>query len=275
MIGIGIDTVEVERFRQALRSGPGIADRLFTPAEQAYGRRQRDPAERLAARFAAKEAVMKALGVGLGAFAFRDVEVVKAPSGAPSLVPHRPGCRPRGPAGRHVAGTCRSPTPASWPRPSPSPCKAAAVIPVLTPEEMKAIDRAAPEPVEVLIERAGAAVARAALAMLGGAYGRRVVVVAGKGNNGADGRVAADRLAPPGRPGGRRRRRRRARPAARRRDLVIDAAYGTGFRGDYPAPDPAGAPVLAVDIPSGVDGLTGEAGDGRGAGRPPRSPSPP
>jgi hydroxyethylthiazole kinase-like uncharacterized protein yjeF len=135
------------------------------------------------------------------------------------------------------------------------------MIPVLTPEEMKAVDRSAPEPVEVLVDRAGAAVARAATAMMGGAYGRRVVVLAGKGNNGADGRVAADRL-----------RRRgagvtvidatdepdRLPPS----DLVIDAAYGTGFRGDYTAPDPAGAPVLAVDIPSGVDGLTGEAGDG-------------
>jgi len=86
MIGIGIDAVEVDRFRRALRKRPGIADRLFTPAERAYGERARDPAERLAARFAAKEAVMKALGVGLGAFAFRDVEVVKAPSGAPSVV---------------------------------------------------------------------------------------------------------------------------------------------------------------------------------------------
>jgi len=85
VIGIGIDTVEVERFRRALRKRPSIADRLFTPAERAYGERARDPAERLAARFAAKEAVMKALGVGLGAFAFRDVEVVKAPSGAPSV----------------------------------------------------------------------------------------------------------------------------------------------------------------------------------------------
>jgi NAD(P)H-hydrate epimerase len=132
------------------------------------------------------------------------------------------------------------------------------VIPVLTPEEMRAVDRAAPEPVDVLVDRAGGAVARAAAAMMGGTYGRRVVVVAGKGNNGADGRVAADRL------------RRRGvgvvvvdaadepdrLPAC---DLVIDAAFGTGFRGDYRAPDPAGAPVLAVDIPSGVDGLTGEA----------------
>ena len=126
---------------------------------------------------------------------------------------------------------------------------------------MRAVDRAAPEPEEVLVERAGSAVARAALSMLGGGYGRRVVVVAGKGNNGADGRVAADRL-----------RRRGVRVEVidagdqperlPRSDLVIDAAYGTGFRGDYSAPDPAGAPVLAVDIPSGIDGLTGEAQEG-------------
>ena len=88
MIGIGIDTVEVDRFRRALERRPGIADRLFTPAERAYGARTPDPAPRLAARFAAKEAVMKALGVGVGAFAFRDVEVVKAPSGAPALALH-------------------------------------------------------------------------------------------------------------------------------------------------------------------------------------------
>ena len=68
------------------------------------------------------------------------------------------------------------------------------MIPIVTPEEMAAIDAAAPEPVEVLIGRAGAAVARAAIEMLGGTYGRRVVVVAGKGNNGNDGRDAARRL---------------------------------------------------------------------------------
>jgi NAD(P)H-hydrate epimerase len=135
------------------------------------------------------------------------------------------------------------------------------MIPVLTPEEMAAVDAAAPEPVEVLIGRAGAAVAREALAVLGGAYGRRVVVMAGKGNNGNDGRDAAARLA---------RRGVRvdvvdaagAPDALPGSDLVIDAAYGTGFRGEYMAPDPKGAPVLAVDIPSGVDGLTGRA-DGR------------
>ena len=77
------------------------------------------------------------------------------------------------------------------------------MIPVLTPEEMAAVDAAAPEPVAVLIERAGAAVARAALDLLGGAYGRRVVVVAGKGNNGADGRAAAAPAPPSGRAGAR------------------------------------------------------------------------
>lgn len=136
------------------------------------------------------------------------------------------------------------------------------MIPVLTPGEMKAVDAAALEPLDVLVARAGAAVVRAAVSMLGGTYGRRVIVVAGKGNNGADGRWTADRL-----------RRRGARvlvvdaagvPASLPGcDLVVDAAYGTGFHGEYTAPrPPAGVPVLAVDIPSGVDGLTGEAGDG-------------
>jgi NAD(P)H-hydrate epimerase len=133
------------------------------------------------------------------------------------------------------------------------------VIPVVTPEEMGAIDAAAPEPVEVLIGRAGAAVAAAAVQMLGGTYGRRVVVVAGGGNNGNDGREAARRL----RHRGVRVEVFEAKDAPDRlpaADLVIDAAYGTGFRGEYTPPDPAGAPVLAVDIPSGVDGLTGQAG---------------
>ena len=135
------------------------------------------------------------------------------------------------------------------------------MIPIVTPEEMAAIDAAAPEPVDVLIERAGSAVARLAREMLGGTYGRTVNVIAGKGNNGNDGRVAGARL---------QERGVRVRyfdaaacpprlPAA---DLVIDAAYGTGFHGEWWAPRVGRSPVLAVDIPSGVDGLTGAAGRG-------------
>jgi holo-[acyl-carrier protein] synthase len=61
---------------------------VFTDGEQGYCRRAKDPAERFAARFAAKEAVLKALGAGLGACPMRDIEVVRAASGAPSLALH-------------------------------------------------------------------------------------------------------------------------------------------------------------------------------------------
>ena len=140
------------------------------------------------------------------------------------------------------------------------------MIPIVTPEQMAAIDAAAPEPVEELIDRAGRATARVALEMLGGSYGRVVNVIAGGGNNGADGRTAAAYLARRGvnvrvidgvmRP-----------PILPACDLVIDAAFGTGFRGEWIAPDlaPSGGDrplVLAVDIPSGVNALTGEAGSG-------------
>ena len=136
------------------------------------------------------------------------------------------------------------------------------MIPVCTPTEMVAVDAAANEPLDVLVDRAGAAVARAVLDELGGGYGRRVVVLAGKGSNGADGRVAAERL-------GRRGVRCTvvdATPAPDRLpaaadhsvDLVVDAAYGTGLGRPFEAPT-VDAPVLAVDLPSGLDGLTGEA----------------
>lgn len=85
VVGLGIDVVDIDRFRLALARTPGLVARVFTPGERAYALRKRDPTERLAARFAAKEATMKALGVGLGAFRFHDVEVTKARSGAPSL----------------------------------------------------------------------------------------------------------------------------------------------------------------------------------------------
>ena len=88
MIGIGSDLVDVDRFREVLARTPTIVDRLFTTDEQAYARARNDPTERFAARFAAKEAAMKAMGVGLGAVGFLEIEVVRAESGAPSLVLH-------------------------------------------------------------------------------------------------------------------------------------------------------------------------------------------
>ena len=166
--------------------------------------------------------------------------------------------------------------------------------PVLTPQEATELDRATQArgvPGEVLMERAGWATARAVVDLLGGTYGRRAVVVCGKGNNGGDGLVAARHLSRWGmrvdvlelqdpaslrEPSlGNHRRLLRETDAVvhragldrclARADVAVDAVFGTGFRG---APDGAWAeaigslndtpvPVVAVDIPSGVDGATG------------------
>jgi ADP-dependent NAD(P)H-hydrate dehydratase / NAD(P)H-hydrate epimerase len=131
--------------------------------------------------------------------------------------------------------------------------------PVVTAAEMRDADAAAQQTVglETLIARAGFAVARHAVALLGGAYGREVVVVAGRGHNGDDGRVAAALLH-------RRGARVHVMPpdtaVLPRCDLVIDAAFGTGFRGEYtpPTSDPS-TPILAVDLSSGLDADTGIA----------------
>ncbi|HEY7107645.1 MAG TPA: NAD(P)H-hydrate dehydratase [Acidimicrobiia bacterium] len=144
---------------------------------------------------------------------------------------------------------------------------------IVTPEQMARADQrtvAAGTPAAVLMERAGRAVAWAARRVADGCYGRRAVVVCGKGNNGGDGLVTAEALARWGmRPvvvelasGIDRRALTRALARA---DVVVDAMYGTGFRGALEG-DAAwcaeefnrlGMPVLAVDIPSGVDGTTG------------------
>ncbi|MGZ8733596.1 MAG: NAD(P)H-hydrate dehydratase [Acidimicrobiia bacterium] len=144
---------------------------------------------------------------------------------------------------------------------------------LLTPEEMGAADErtvAGGTPAATLMERAGRAVARAVRSELGGTYGRRVVVVCGRGNNGADGVVAArvlqgwgvrvdvfrledglDRVA--------------CARALARADVIVDAMFGTGFRGVLEGDaawfaqriETLGCGRVAVDIPSGVSGLTG------------------
>lgn len=88
VVGLGTDLVDLDRFRVVIARTPSVVDRIFTSSERAYAERRRDPTEPLGARFAAKEAVLKAMGLGLGAAAFRDIEVVRAESGEPSVRLH-------------------------------------------------------------------------------------------------------------------------------------------------------------------------------------------
>jgi holo-[acyl-carrier protein] synthase len=80
--GVGLDLVAITRFATVLERRPRVGARLFTAVELAD---TAGNATRLAARFAAKEACLKALGVGLGAGSFHDVEVGRASGGAPTL----------------------------------------------------------------------------------------------------------------------------------------------------------------------------------------------
>jgi len=305
--GVGIDLVEIDRFRKTLERRPSLIERIFTERERQYALQRNDPAERFAARFAAKEAALKSMGAGIGAADWHDLEVLRDEDGKPSLnvtgraaslaadlgitrfelsITHTDSLaqaeviaiggagqrrmsrwRAEGAAGVAVGVAVGGSIGSSvWKAPI-DPLIAGGLVPIVTPAEMRSIDEEAPEPVGELIARAGSALARHAISMLGGTYGRRVVVLVGGGNNGNDGRDAARRLA-------RRGVRVRiievgeilGRPDADpvqlpSCDLVIDAAFGTGFRGEYTAPVAAsGAEVLAVDIPSGIDGLVGAAG---------------
>jgi hydroxyethylthiazole kinase-like uncharacterized protein yjeF len=149
--------------------------------------------------------------------------------------------------------------------------------PVITVAESRRLDAEASESIDVLMDRAGLAVALEAVAM-GAGYGSQVAVLAGKGNNGGDGYVAARHLArrgvavtvyaladpDPDSAAGRARVAAgtagvRLRPLGgpASADLVIDALFGSGFRGSLPdvavAWAEAGMRVLAVDVPSGLD----------------------
>jgi len=154
---------------------------------------------------------------------------------------------------------------------------------VITPEESGRLDAAAEDPVGVLMERAGLGVALAAVD-LGVGYGSRVTVLAGAGNNGGDGYVAARYLVRRGARvtvqalGHPKQSSSAAFEAAARAttagvnvvdfgppqqaDLIIDALFGVGFHGSLPdevlpwLEHPA--PVVAVDVPSGLHAATGE-----------------
>jgi holo-[acyl-carrier protein] synthase len=84
IVGVGIDVVPVERFAEALERTPELAERLFTDAERVTDSGAARSAESLAARFAAKEALAKALGAG-GGMAWTDAEVFTDARGAPTV----------------------------------------------------------------------------------------------------------------------------------------------------------------------------------------------
>lgn len=87
VLGLGVDVVDVARFARSLERTPRLAQRLFADHELTYAATfgSLGRAQRLAVRFAAKEATMKALGVGLGAFGFHEATVVRLDDGRPVL----------------------------------------------------------------------------------------------------------------------------------------------------------------------------------------------
>jgi holo-[acyl-carrier protein] synthase len=89
MLSSGVDIIEISRVRRVLeRYGQRFLDRVYTPGEIAYCRGR---AHNLAARFAAKEATMKALGTGVRGVGWKDIEVVRQESGAPFIELHGRG----------------------------------------------------------------------------------------------------------------------------------------------------------------------------------------
>lgn len=85
VVALGLDVVDVDRIREALARTPTLVDRVYTPDEIAYCREARDPSERFAVRWAAKEAVVKTLGGGVPGIDLRGIAVRREPNGAPTI----------------------------------------------------------------------------------------------------------------------------------------------------------------------------------------------
>ncbi len=85
ILGLGVDLCEIDRMERALARHPSMRARVFTPGEIAYCDGKARPAESYAGRFAAREAVIKALG-GYRGKLWQDISVARAPSGAPGIV---------------------------------------------------------------------------------------------------------------------------------------------------------------------------------------------
>ena len=288
MGSVGIDLLEIERLERALARRPRLATRLFTDTELAYARSRPRPAMHLAARFCAKEAVVKALA--LEVWNPHDVEVVRdrrRRAGSASVRARRRA----GVGARRLGGDLDDP------HAGDGGCRRSGG-PVTTPpwleplpdaKLMRATDQWAIEtkgvPARQLMERAGEGLARTVGKH---APAGRIAVICGKGNNGGDGLVAArllrqagrevDVLAvwPPEGMGEDAQAQVKVLPGPapvpfhpdrlEKAHAIVDAVLGTGFEG---APrDPADAVILAInaararviaaDVPSGVNAGTGE-----------------
>jgi hydroxyethylthiazole kinase-like uncharacterized protein yjeF len=325
---VGMDLVEVGRFRKALGRHPGLRTRLFTSAELAYCDQHKDPSLSLTARFAAKEAVGKLLGIGVTAW--RDIEVVSGgPEGGPAKESSVEERAPRvslhgGAAERaarlgiidigvsltHVdslAGACAlviarplgvQSTEVGVGDGLQSLSERAAVF---TPAQLRELDRATIDdigvPGPVLMERAALGVSSLVQARYSG---RHTLVVCGPGNNGGDGLAAARQLHLAGHPvacvvyagsvgdlspdaalnyrvaekaGVNLRMGEAPDYLWEETELVVDCLLGTGATGELRgrmveaarlvnAAGARGVPVLAVDVPSGVDAATGSLAAG-------------
>ena len=217
--GLGTDLVEIDRFRLAMarracsRSG-------CSATTSAYAYRQHDPVPRLAVRFGAKEATMKALGVGLAErVRFHDVEVVRDDGGAPSLALHGKAAALARERGVHrLAPLAHAHRHDGDGRRHRGGLRGTVMGPVLTPAEMGDADRrtiAAGTPVEVLMDRAGRAVAWEVV----GSWAVRTVVApsssAARATTAATGSSRPTRSRDGDAHASRARRRRRPPPCAR------------------------------------------------------------